>query len=108
MMGEGVEGDGGKGEGNLVGDEVLYCFVGNAHVEGKFFYREDLMVGFLEGFFDGVQQIAAIPFTFTGNTLNIFGIDANTGHPGFHRFDAYKNKVEQTKRKFFGRLSVVP
>ena len=42
------------------------------------------MFGFVEGGFDVQDQVAAVAFTFAGDELDVFGVDADSGEAGFH------------------------
>jgi len=42
------------------------------------------MIGFLEVVFDFVDEVTAIAFTFTGDALDIFGVNAEARDSWFH------------------------
>lgn len=67
------------------------------------------MFRFVQRLFDFMDQSAAVSFAFSQDALNVFGIDADSGDSGFHRFVfSLLNKDLKTKRISFGRDRVVP
>lgn len=69
-----------------VEDEIADGFVGDSHVGAEFVYGEELVFGFVEGSFDFQDQVSAVAFTFSGDELDVFRVDADSGEAGFHRF----------------------
>ena len=76
-----------------VSDDFLHGFVGNAHIGAEFLYGEDLMFLFVQRGFYFQDQIAAVAFTFSGDALDVFGVNAEAGDPAFHGFVFLLNKV---------------
>ena len=69
-----------------VDDELLHRFVGNAHIGTELLDGEDLVFRFVQRLFDFMDQSAAVSFAFSQDALYVFGIDADSGDSGFHRF----------------------
>ncbi|KMQ70184.1 hypothetical protein ACM44_13675 [Chryseobacterium koreense CCUG 49689] len=72
-------------EGVSVADDFSNGLVGDPHVGAEFLYGEELVFGFVEGGLDFQDQVAAVAFTFAGDELDVFGIDADAGSSWFHR-----------------------
>ena len=88
-------------EGVSVSDGFSDGFVGDPHVGAEFLYGEELVFGFVEGGFDFHDQVAAVAFTFAGDELDVFGVDADSGEAGFHFFGfACSTKVGKQNETF--------
>lgn len=58
--------------------------VGDAHVGAEFLNRHGLVGGFVKGIFDFQDKVPALTFAFSGDTLDVFWIDAHAVDPGLH------------------------
>ena len=67
-------------------DEFADGFVGDSHVGAEFVDGEELVCGFVEGSFDFQDQVTAVALAFSGDELDVFRVDADSGEAWFHRF----------------------
>ena len=74
---------------SLVFDEFLNGFVGDSHVSAEFLNGEELVRRFVKGSFDFQNKIPAVALAFSGDALDVFGIDTEAVDPGFHRADFF-------------------
>ncbi|WP_447951114.1 hypothetical protein [Chryseobacterium koreense] len=72
--------------GISVSDDFFDGLVGDAYVGAEFLDGEDLVFFLIECFLNSDDQTAAVALTFTGNELDVLGVDADSGGSGFHRF----------------------
>lgn len=76
--------DSDREEGFLVADDFFDGFVGDAHVGAELLEGEYLVFGFVEVLFDFVDELAAVSLTFSGDELDVLGVDAQPEGPRFH------------------------
>lgn len=73
-------------------DEFLNGFVWNSHVGAEFLNSDELVGRFVKGGFDFMNKITAVALAFSGDALDVFGVNAEPGNSGFHRFGFLINK----------------
>jgi len=76
------------GEVVLTKNQMGDLIVSNAGVVTEFIKGEEFVVEFAQLFFDFLHQPCALPVALTGNELDVFGVDADSGGSGSHFFDS--------------------
>ena len=75
---------GGKWKGQSVQDEFADLVWREVEVGGEFEPGDGVMGLFSQRCFDSVNEVAAVPFAFTGNTLDVLWINAEACRSGLY------------------------
>ena len=69
---------------SLITNKRLYGLERKTHVGAEFFDGDQLVIAFIEVDLNFQEEITAVAFTFAGDALDVFGVDAKPDESGFH------------------------